>query len=88
MSNILTKKAKCYQKYGLASYLASCSASLSTRETYLATTGKLKIKPNLDNSLDNIQPGAKGTRLLVATSLWTPQEKENSSYEISPNSYV
>ena len=39
MANTLNKKIECYQQYGLTSYLASCSTSLSTRKTYLATTG-------------------------------------------------
>jgi hypothetical protein len=34
----LSKKINCYQKYGLPSSLASCSATLSTRKTYIATT--------------------------------------------------
>ena len=43
MANILNKKVQCYQQYGLTSYLASCSASLLTRKTYLATTVKSDI---------------------------------------------
>ena len=43
MANILNKKVQCYQQYGLTSYLASCSASLLTRKTYLATTVKSNI---------------------------------------------
>ena len=34
----LSKKINCYQKYGLPSSLASCSATLSARKTYIATT--------------------------------------------------
>eukprot|EP01043_Picozoa_sp_COSAG02_P005093 COSAG02_NODE_136_length_34556_cov_145.411150_16_plen_92_part_00 len=44
MANTLNKKIECYQQYGLTSYLASCSTSLSTRKTYLATTGYLDIR--------------------------------------------
>ena len=40
---LINKKVQCYQQYGLTSYLASCSASLLTRKTYLATTVKSDI---------------------------------------------
>ena len=34
----LNKKINCYEKYGLTSYLASCSTSLSNRKTFVAAT--------------------------------------------------
>ena len=38
--NNLEKQINCYQKYGLSSYLASCSTSLLSYKTYIATTVK------------------------------------------------
>ena len=32
----LNKKMNCYEKYGLSSYLASCSTNLSNRKTFVA----------------------------------------------------
>ena len=40
--NNLEKHINCYQKYGLSSYLASCSTSLLSYKTYIATTVKEK----------------------------------------------
>lgn len=40
--NNLEKQINCYQKYGLSSYLASCSTNLLSYKTYVATTVKAK----------------------------------------------
>ena len=40
--NNLEKQINCYQKYGLSSYLASCSTSLLSYKTYIATAVKKK----------------------------------------------
>ena len=40
--NNLEKHINCYQKYGLSSYLASCSTSLLSYKTYIATAVKKK----------------------------------------------
>ena len=40
--NNLEKQINCYQKYGLSSYLASCSTNLLSYKIYIATTVKAK----------------------------------------------
>ena len=75
MANTLNKKIECYQQYGLTSYLASCSTSLSTRKTYLATTGYLDIRSGAKPPT-----GTKGSLNLesIIQSNWkaTPSDRE------------
>ena len=101
MANTLNKKIECYQQYGLTSYLASCSTSLSTRKTYLATTGT-KGSLNLESIIQSnwissvSERKARNDRLpshlLTATSLWISETKplasEGLSVRITPNYYT
>ena len=101
LSSSFNKKTQYYQKYGLTSYLASCSTSLSARKTYLATTGCLRY-PVGDLGYPTNKLSIQGgwgavshtslinlpSQLLVATSLWTAQDQEKISSEITSSSYV
>ena len=80
----LSKKINCYQKYGLPSSLASCSATLSARKTYIATTVECPVTAtnffqiNKVKYLWYLKPVAWSTNkvsqstshLLTATSVW------------------
>lgn len=98
MANTLNKKVECYNQYGLTSYLASCSTSLSTRKTYLATTFKSNLKQKEFGSIIHaswILPVSDRvlkahnylpSHLLIATSLWISQSFEKKSEEVSTDS--
>lgn len=95
MANILNKKVQCYQQYGLTSYLASCSASLLTRKTYLATTVKSNIYVT-DIKEPIIQVGETATfksgETLDQTNSQQPTATVggvvNDSVQITSNSYI
>ena len=79
MANTLNKKIECYQQYGLTSYLASCSTSLSTRKTYLATTGYLDIRKT--TKLFEPPTGTKGSLNLesIIQSNWISSVSERKA---------
>lgn len=99
MANILNKKVQCYQQYGLTSYLASCSASLLTRKTYLATTVKSNIY--VTDIKESIIQNSVGTSESVTFKSGETVDQTNSrqpmaavggvvndSVQITSNSYI
>ena len=64
----LSKKINCYQKYGLPSSLASCSATLSARKTYIATTVECPVTATNFFQINKVSQST--SHLLTATSVW------------------
>ncbi len=62
ISNNLKKKVHIYDKYGLISYLASCSVNLSNRKTYIATTRSIGLQSSI--------PRGEGIIAMLSLETW------------------